>query len=129
MSDATDSISINQWLEDIVDDTSLFTKLAEDDDIHTLVCTLEQDSQEWEKFLSASAGCLELSKCFYYILSWSLNKKGDVSPMSIDEIHDITHSIHLQEYDKPYPTPIAIKSPEEAHKTLGVWKSMDGNVR
>ena len=62
MSDPTDSISIKQWLEAIVDDTSLFTKLADDDDIHTLVRTLEQDSQEWEKFLSASGGCLELSK-------------------------------------------------------------------
>jgi hypothetical protein len=62
MSDPTDSISIKQWLEAIVDDTSLFTKLADDDDIHTLVRTLEQDSQEWKKFLSASGGCLELSK-------------------------------------------------------------------
>ena len=43
MSDPTDSISINQWLESIVDDLSRFTKLAADDDIHTLVYTLEQD--------------------------------------------------------------------------------------
>lgn len=60
LTDPTRRITIRQWLEAIVDDTSLFTNLAEDSDIHTLVRTLENDSQEWEKFLSASGGCLEL---------------------------------------------------------------------
>lgn len=48
--------------------------------------------------------------------------------MSIDKINRITSPIHLQEYNKPSLTPIACKPPTEAHKTLGVWKSMDGNV-
>lgn len=67
--DPTRTITICQWLEAIVDDTSLFTNLENDPDIHTtLVRTLEKDSQEWEMFLSASGGCLELSKCLCIVL-------------------------------------------------------------
>ena len=128
MRDPTKTITIRQWLEALVDDTSLFTNLQDGDDIHTLVRTLERDAQEWEQFLSASGGCLELSKCFYYILAWTFDPKGDAHPMSIEEVHRITRPIHLQEYDKAHLTVIASKQPQEAHKTLGVWKSMDGNV-
>ena len=48
--------------------------------------------------------------------------------MTLDEIELLTNPITLQEYNKSSPTPIALKPPHEAHKTLGVWKSMDGNV-
>ena len=129
MTDPTKTITIKQWLEAIVDDTSLFTNMVHDNDLNNLVRTLEKDSQTWEKFLSASGGCLELSKCFYYVLSWTFDEKGDAVPMTLEEVNQLTSPIHLQEYDKPNITLIASKSPTEAHKTLGVWKTMDGNVR
>jgi hypothetical protein len=48
--------------------------------------------------------------------------------MTVDGINSITQPIQLQEYNKPSHTTISFKPPEEAHKTLGVWKAMDGNV-
>ena len=48
--------------------------------------------------------------------------------MTLAEIEAITTPITLQEYAKSSPTPISLKPPHEAHKTLGVWMSMDGNV-
>jgi hypothetical protein len=49
--------------------------------------------------------------------------------MTLAEIENLTSPINVQEYDKPDPTTISMKLPHEAHKTLGVWKSMDGNVK
>ena len=87
------------------------------------------DTQIWEQLLGNSGGCLELSKCFYYVLSWNFNSKGDAYPMRQSEIDKLTEKIQLQKLRKTTRTTIATKEPSEAHKTLGVWKSMDGNTR
>jgi hypothetical protein len=58
LTDPTGTITSQQWLEALVDDTSLFTNVPPNADVNTLVRTLESDAQEWEKFLSASGGCL-----------------------------------------------------------------------
>lgn len=127
MSDPTRQYSLQQWVEAIVDDTSIFTNVDKDATIATLVKTLEQDAQYWENLLSVSGGCLELSKCFYYVLAWTFTDKGDVRPMSSEEIEHLSDKIRLQELVKSDLTTIATKQPHEAHKTLGVWKTMIGD--
>lgn len=69
MTDPTGTKTLTQWLEALVDDTSLFTNQIQSNDIESLVRAMEQDAQHWEQYLSASGGCLELSKCFYYAYS------------------------------------------------------------
>lgn len=56
---------MKQWLEVILDDTSLFGNNPGDSDIGTLMRTLETDEECWESLLSVSGGCLELSKSSY----------------------------------------------------------------
>lgn len=56
---------MKQWLEVILDDTSLFGNNPGDSDIGTLMRTLETDEECWENLLSVSGGCLELSKSSY----------------------------------------------------------------
>lgn len=128
MTDPTGSMTITQWLEALVDDTSLFTNQLDNNDIEKLVRAMEHDAQHWEQYLSASGGALELTKCFYYILSWSFSLTGDAIPLSTAAILQQSPPIHLSEYGKSVQAPIASKHPSEAHKTLGVWKTMTGDV-
>jgi hypothetical protein len=46
---------------------------------------LIQDLIAWKKLLEASGGKLELTKCFYCILSWKFNELGDAIPTTIEE--------------------------------------------
>jgi hypothetical protein len=39
----------------------------------------------WKDMIEASGGKLELSKCFYYILSWKFDEEGNAIPMSIPD--------------------------------------------
>lgn len=122
-------MNVKQWLEALVDDTSLFTNLSDTYDVSELVKALEHDAQYWASLLSVSGGCLELSKCFYYVLAWKFNDYGDPEPMTPHDIDAITGRVRVQicEHGKDTPMPISIKHPDTAHKTLGVWKSMTGN--
>jgi hypothetical protein len=70
MTDPNGTINLRQWLEAIVDDTSMFTKTPEFESLPNLVTHLESDAQYWENLLSLSGGCLEFSKCFYYLLAY-----------------------------------------------------------
>lgn len=49
--------------------------------------------------------------------------------MSLAEIQQLTSAIEVQEYGISVPTNITQKSPEVAHKTLGVMKTMIGDER
>lgn len=61
---------IRSWIDGYVDDTSLFTNLKYGEiNINKLVSMGQRDGQIWEKLLNTSGGELELSKCFYYLLS------------------------------------------------------------
>jgi hypothetical protein len=62
--------SIRQIIEGFVDDNSLFTNLKfGDNNLQELIKKAQKDGQNWECLLHTSGGALELSKCFYYILS------------------------------------------------------------
>lgn len=81
--------SIRQWIDGFVDDTSLFVNLAkigsDPNDIRSLQLHMQQDLITWMELLEASGGKLELSKCFYYILSWKFDDEGVATPTTIKE--------------------------------------------
>lgn len=97
MRDPSNKVVLQQWIEALVDDTSIFTNLDQNKDVVMLVRALEQDTQRWEKLLRVSGGCLELTKCFYYVLAWVFNEKGDAVPQTPREISKIADDIQLQE--------------------------------
>jgi hypothetical protein len=50
---------------------------------------------EWKDLLETSGGKLELKKCFYYILSWKFDGKGNPIPTTIAEQREVTEQIHI----------------------------------
>lgn len=76
MIDVIDKTTIQQRIDGFVDDTSLFSNIitSEDDsDINQFIRQLQQDMIYWRELLEASGGKLELTTCFYYILSWKFD--------------------------------------------------------
>ena len=127
LQDPTGVYSVQQWLEALVDDTSIFTNVAANKNVGELVKALESDAQYWANLLSVSGGCLELPKCFYYVLAWNFTQQGDTTPMTSEEINNCASKIKLCEFGKDELTSIKMQSVDEAHKTLGVMKTMVGN--
>jgi hypothetical protein len=124
MIDPTGTIKLRQWLEALVDSTSVFTNTPDFESLPNLVQHLEKDALYWENLLSVSRGCLELSKCFYYLLAWTFTNTGYPIPMTLAEMELEVAAVQLQEFSKTVPANIKQQAPEIAHKTLGVWKSM-----
>jgi hypothetical protein len=81
----------------------------------------------WNDLLEASGGKLELSKCFYYILSWKFDKEGNRLPMTIAEQrnHQVT-AIQIKTNNNNSVT-IQQKEVNTAHKTMGCFKAIDSN--
>jgi hypothetical protein len=70
----------------------------------------------WNDLLDASGGTLELSKCFYYILSWKFDKKGNDLPMIIAEQRH-QHVVPIQiKSDNNSSVKIQQKEDHNAHK-------------
>jgi hypothetical protein len=55
--------------EAFVDDTGLGTN-EDGEDHHQLICNLCTLAQRWETLLYSTGGALNLSKCFWFLLSW-----------------------------------------------------------
>lgn len=79
---------------------------------------LTQTAQWWKELLTASGGKLELPKCFYYIIKWTVNKHGDpiLSPDPKIPIVITDHTVSEQ-------VTVQQKDCSEAHKTLGAFKN------
>lgn len=58
---------------------------------------------------------------------WTFTDKGDPIPLSPEEIDQFSTKVQLKEFGKSEATTIESKPPQEAHKTLGVWKTMIGD--
>ena len=130
MTDMIDEKIIQQWIDGFVDDTSLFSNInpgTVDDTISNLQKKLKHDMMKWKELLEASGGKLELSKCFYYILSWKYDDEGNAMPMSIDEQRRECEQITINDNDDELEVRIDQKEVNVAHKTLGCYKAIDGN--
>jgi hypothetical protein len=102
MSDVIGHINIvKEIIEGFIDDTSIFTNDSTDN-LKLLLEKLQQDGTIWAKLLEASGGQLEISKCFYYLLSWKWDTKGNPVPNTLQEQQNVLHSegIKLGEHDK-----------------------------
>jgi hypothetical protein len=132
MTDVQSENSIQQWIDGFVDDTSLFTNIiqySDNDNITNLCHQLTHDMTTWNELLEASGGKLELSKCFYYVLSWKFDKEGNGLPMYISERQN-QHAVPIKIKTAAHDL-ITIKQKEVniAHKTLGCFKAIDGNEK
>jgi hypothetical protein len=57
----------------------------------------QSDMQLWASLLEAMGGKLELSKCFYYILSWKFDHNGKPIPMTISKQSAYISSITVKD--------------------------------
>jgi hypothetical protein len=73
----------------------------------------------WKELLEASGGKLELTKCFYYILTWRFDSNGNPVPTTIAEQRETTEQISIIDTITNNVTYITQKEITEAHKTLG----------
>jgi hypothetical protein len=113
-------------VEGFVDDNSIFTNNGYyNDNLFILLQKAKRDGQTWEVFLSATGGELELTKCFYYLLSWKWDKFGNPSPQTISEQNLDKLEIILTTTEKS--TALEQKEVFDSHKTLGCYKCVIGN--
>jgi hypothetical protein len=70
---------------------------------------------------------LELPKCFYCILAWKFDSKGN--PLPVTKLEQWTMAKQITIPDSTTNTPITISKKEvfTGHKTLGCYKSIIGN--
>jgi ribonuclease HI len=126
MIDVNNKYEIKKWIEGFVDDTSIITNIDFISQCaQTLVQHLQEDGCEWAGLLEASGGKLELTKCFYYMLTWSWNEKGEPLPQTIQQ-QNVQNKVTLSNLSGD-PVIIQQKEVEQSHKTLGTYKCIDGN--
>jgi hypothetical protein len=75
----------------VIDDASNCTNdfiawLHHQPDAADVVTMLEHDSQTWECLLWTSGGLLNLSKCLYYVVSWTFDSEGQASMTPASDI-------------------------------------------
>jgi hypothetical protein len=123
--------TLRQMIDGFVDDTSLFTNLlnsiVESNNIEELTSRLRHDMVAWKELLEASGGKLELTKCFYYILTWTFDRRGNPIPTTIHEQRQITNQISVPDTFTNDIIQIQQKEINEAHKTLGCYKCIIRN--
>jgi hypothetical protein len=95
----------------------------------TIVQQLQEDAKIWERLLAATGGKLELSKCFYYILTWEFKDEGTPRHTSKQELEEQGVQITNTEADKDQPTVIKHLDCNTAHQTLGVYKTLTGDTK
>jgi hypothetical protein len=68
----------------------------EEHDIQLLKQNLREDGTWWAGLLEATGGKLELSKCFFYLVSWKFDSKGNAIPETMEEQNDMENQIMIQ---------------------------------
>jgi Reverse transcriptase (RNA-dependent DNA polymerase) len=116
--DVTNSEEIRQFMEGFVDDVSNYANNEfEDSNLITLLNNLQNDGKLWAGLLTASGGNLELSKCFYYLLSWQWDKYGNPSAQTMLQQNLTQTTINIATEHQP-PQLIAQRDITDRHKTL-----------
>jgi hypothetical protein len=133
MADAVDNNkNLIQWIDGFVDDTSLFTNLNsfsnKCNDIRLLTEALKEDLIAWKELLEATGGKLELKKCFYYIMAWRFDVKGNAIPTMIKEQREVCDQITVKcQSTSTSMVTIDQKEVTKGRRTLGVDKNMVGD--
>jgi hypothetical protein len=87
---------------------------------------MQAEAQTWERLLNSTGGALELSKCFFYVMSWKFKNDGTPMLLTPDEMPDI--EIQLTSGPSATLHTITHKSTYDAHKTLGVKPNPSGDT-
>ena len=84
---------------------------------------MQNDASTWQTVLEISGGKLAVAKCLYYLAHWRWTNDGipELTPAA-----SIGNPIKLN--DESGPIEIPHFDTQEAHLTLGVWKSPSGNL-
>jgi hypothetical protein len=82
----TSQLSSRQWLKALLDNSLILTNIELTQYITELTQTLKLDTKYWKNLLSMLGGCLELPKCFYYVLAWTFRTEGDLIPVTMNEL-------------------------------------------
>ncbi len=92
-------------------------------DIQGLATGMQRDATTWQTLLDISGGKLAVAKCLYYLAHWRWSDNGtpELTPAT-----DMRSLITLP--DESGPIAIPHFDVNEAHLTLGVWKSPAGNL-
>jgi hypothetical protein len=126
MIDVNNEIEIRRWIEGFVDNTSLFINFKFISQCaQTMTKFLKEDGCRWAGLLEASRGKLELLKCFYYLLTWNWNEKGEAVPQTIQQ-QAVPTPVHLHTTNND-PIQLQQKETNTSHKTLGTHKCLDGD--
>jgi len=108
----------HRWTDGFVDDVNLLVNDFEHELLHNtstdLAPSLQLAAQWWEKFLDATGGKLELSKCFFYQLEWKFDQDGLPYPYSPPS------QITLTDSTSGASNSIEQKTLDSTHKTLGL---------
>jgi hypothetical protein len=106
--------------------TNQFAQNETEDTRRQVLQQAKGNAQLWTDILNASGGALELSKCSYHLLRWSVSISGapvltvlprNIPPMKVTDPQD------SQEYQIP------MLDPYFAHKTLGHYKEPSGSQK
>jgi hypothetical protein len=121
------SEEIRQFMEGFVDDVSNYAiNNYYDDNLTTLINTLQNDGKLWAGLLASCGGKLELTKCFYYLLSWQWDKYGNPTPQNMQQQNLPQNTINIAPEGQP-PQFITQRDIIDSHKTLGAYKTINGN--
>ena len=87
-----------------------------------LVESINKIASYWEKMLHTNGGKLELSKCFWVLISWKWVR--DVPQMK--RIHNPNATMKIKQSDTGNEVNISRKEVDDAPKVLGCHMSADG---
>jgi hypothetical protein len=129
MIDVQSELKIKKGMGAFVDDASQFINTQHNrQNLTTLQDNVKQDAQKWSGLLGASGGKIEISKSFYYILSWAWDQYGNPRPQTNNEQNLESSNIPLID-DNGETQNLQQREVSESHKTLGTFKSIDGNEK
>jgi hypothetical protein len=107
-----------------VDDTDLIhLNLAEEETVVDAHAALQAAVDSWSSLLIATGGALKPEKCFYYIISFTWDMKGNVSYASNDKDPSYTVTVKLPDGSN---APIAHLNVDKELVTLGVASCPSG---
>lgn len=109
-------------------DQALINKCAKESENTTavgypdLIQNLSSLAQEWERLLFSTSGALNLSKCFWFLLTW----KWDNGQAKLHTSSTCPGSVYLTSEDNPQESEIQRIAPTDSFRTLGVHVSPSG---
>jgi Reverse transcriptase (RNA-dependent DNA polymerase) len=120
---------IKKCIGAFVDDASQFTNTEHtQQEVLVLQQALKHDAQTWSGLLAAISGKIEITKSFYYILSWAWDKYGIPKPQQNNQ-QDTEEDFIVLENSEGTEQRLHQRNVEECHKTLGVYKALSGNEK